>query len=110
MAWNPTPTRGFSTFSSHTSGSGVSSTGTTRFVHRDRSIVHRKPSTLWRAGSSGAGHLEGVRDLEQPTLGRATGPTSWRPTGQPSGVKPAGTEIAGQPVTVMRYADRIQSR
>ena len=25
-------------------------------------------------------------------------------------MKPAGTEIAGQPVTVMRYAERIQSR
>ena len=29
---------------------------------------------------------------------------------QPVGRAPAGTEIAGQPVTVMRYAERIQSR
>ena len=34
----------------------------------------------------------------------------WMPTGRPSWVKPAGTESAGQPVTVMKYADRIQSR
>ena len=38
------------------------------------------------------------------------GPTSWSPTGSPSSVVPAGTEIAGQPVTVIRYAERIQSR
>jgi len=36
--------------------------------------------------------------------------TSWTPTGSPSTVRPAGTEIAGQPVAVMRYAERIQSR
>ena len=41
---------------------------------------------------------------------RPCGPTSWRPTGSPSSVVPAGTEIAGQPVTVIRYAERIQSR
>ena len=38
------------------------------------------------------------------------GATIWTPTGSPSAVSPAGTEMAGQPVTVMKYADRIQSR
>jgi hypothetical protein len=32
------------------------------------------------------------------------------PTGRPSSVKPAGTEIAGEPVTVMHQHDSIQSR
>ena len=38
------------------------------------------------------------------------GATICTPTGSPDGVVPAGTEMAGQPVTVMKYADRIQSR
>jgi hypothetical protein len=36
-------------------------------------------------------------------------PTICRPTGKPSGVNPAGTETAGQNVTVIQYADFIQS-
>ena len=37
-------------------------------------------------------------------------PTSWRPMGNPSSVNPAGTEIAGWEVTVIREQERIHSR
>ena len=36
-------------------------------------------------------------------------PTIWRPTGSPSGVKPAGTEAAGLPVAEIYQQDFIQS-
>jgi hypothetical protein len=36
-------------------------------------------------------------------------PTIWTPTGSPSPVKPAGTEIAGRNVALIQYADFIQA-
>jgi len=36
-------------------------------------------------------------------------PTIWMPMGNPSGVKPAGTEAAGLPVAEMYQQDFIQS-
>ena len=62
-----------------------------------------------RTTAAAARRLERRRDLEQPPV-LAVRRDELQPDRQPSGVVPAGTEIAGQPVTVMKYADRIQSR
>ncbi len=100
MAWNPTATRVFRPFSSHTSGSGVSSTETPGFLHRDRPTLHRIRHRLWTS----AGHGADASNAPATSSRRRSAPngaTIWTPTGRPSEVVPAGTEIAGHPVTVI---------
>ena len=55
------------------------------------------------------GGLEGVRDGEQVPVGPAAA-DELQAHGQPPGVKPAGTLMAGRPVIEIRYAEAIQSR
>lgn len=67
-------------------------------VHRGGAAVHscgRPPVDDQRAASKAAAISSNRRSAPN-------GATSWIPTGSPSGVVPAGTESAGQPVTVMK--------
>ena len=49
MAWNPTATRAFATFLSHTSGSGESSTDSSPSVHKSGPNLHSSREDLWTA-------------------------------------------------------------
>ena len=75
-----------------------------------RWLTRQPGAPCWRSRVS---RRAAPRRLRRPPA--AGGPagrraTSSTPTGRPSGVVPAGTEIAGQPVTVMKYADRIHAK
>ena len=79
--------------------------------------ARRRPQTPDASGSPlrRGNHRQPTPPRTPPRSPAAAGPgrgarPAGSPTGRPSGVRPAGTEIAGQPVTVMRYAERIQSR
>ena len=103
MASGPTPTRGFAAFSRHTSGSGVSSTDTPEVLHSNRPIVHRNPRRLWTVRGP-AGQRPAASNAAATSSRRRSAPngaTIWTPTGSPSAVVPAGTEMAGHPVTVI---------
>ena len=105
------PRKGFARKSRHSSGSGVSPTGSPGLLHRSELDLHSLGKVLWTCGQSRGGTARPVRSCGFPRTprrpraaagrGRAAA-TIWTPTGRPSGVVPAGTEIAGQPVTVTR--------
>jgi hypothetical protein len=109
IARNPIATRPCSEFLSHTAGSGGSST-------ENDPVVHRSSPGSPQNNRSGCGETS-----QDPSCSKAAatsrrrrsapnGATTWTPIGRPSAVLPAGSEIAGHPVTVMTYAERIQSR
>ncbi len=66
----------------------------------------------WRARGYGGGSVGARRAwpvaaskaCATPSSGQSARqrPTSWSPTGSPSGVNPAGTEMAGSPVAEIR--------
>ena len=102
------------------SGSGASPTATGPSSTERTGWFHRLGKVLWNsdlsspAGSRRPGQSRTTASRAAATSSsRRSAPwaaTSWTPTGRPSGAAPAGRERAGQPVTVTRYAERIQSR
>ena len=74
-------------YPSTVSGTGQLSTGqpSTGGMTRPCPVAASKACATWSSGHSARRR-----------------PTSWSPTGRPSGVNPAGTEMAGSPVTEIR--------
>jgi|tagenome__1003787_1003787.scaffolds.fasta_scaffold20701492_2 hypothetical protein len=104
MAWEPRATRAVRHFLRHSSVSGVSSTADPVLVHRSAGSLHRRATHLWTTGSEEQAQDAAASKAAATSSRRRSAPngaTICTPTGRPSRVVPAGTEIAGQPVTVM---------
>ena len=73
-------------------------------VHRSAGLLHRQHAHLWTTGLDQSGQERAASKAAATSSSRRSAPngaTIWTPIGSPSEVDPAGTEIAGHPVTVI---------
>src|SRR3954452_11733588 len=68
-------------------------------LHSAGSALHRTSARLWRAPQPRI--VSSAAAISSSRRSAPKGATTWTPTGSPSVVSPAGTEIAGHPVTVI---------